>query len=229
MCADGRPGPALDFQGVGQTQHGGFYFIRGQGGVAQQPALLLRFARVQTAEAGQLHAGSGGLADGFFLGPSGFQQAGDLQPARRQFGGDHRAQILADGVVHDRPASGIQLAHGPDMRVVMAVLHKARQRQLQRLRSVAVHHAARIGKGLYQFGGQHHVPHAQSGVEGLAERADVERALILVQALHARRGLPVVMELAVVVILDDPLAFCAAQLINSRRRSSGNVAPVGYW
>jgi len=72
---------------------------------------------------------------------------------------------------------------------------------------VAVHHAAGIGKGLHQRRGQHHVPHAQAGVEGLAEGADVERALILVQALHAGSGFAVVVKLAVVVILDDPFAF----------------------
>ena len=169
--------------------------------------MFLLLAGVQTAQAGKLYARAGRLANGFFLRPAIAQQAGDLQSAGRAQGGNDAVQMLADRVEHAGAAPGIQLAHGPDMGVVMAVFHKARQGQLQDLRCVTVHHAARIGEGFDQFVGQYHVAHSQPRVEGLAEGADVERALVLVQALYAGGRLPVVVKLAVVVIFDDPFAL----------------------
>ncbi|KAG1257555.1 hypothetical protein G6F66_014683 [Rhizopus arrhizus] len=79
-------------------------------------------------------------------------------------------------------------------------------RQLQDLRRVPVQEAARIGKGADQLGGQRNVAHPQARIERLAEGADIERALILVQALHAGRRQALVVELAVVIVFDDPLA-----------------------
>ncbi len=92
------------------------------------------------------------------------------------------------------------------MGIVVAVFHEAGQRQLQNLRRMAVHDAARLGEGLDQFRRQGHVAHAQAGVQGLAERAQVDGALVSVQALHAGRGQAVVVEFAVVIVLQDPLA-----------------------
>ena len=169
--------------------------------------MFLLLAGVQPAEPGELYARAGCLADGFFLAAAGVQQAGNLQPAGRGQGGDDTVQVLAYGVEHDGSALGIQLAHGPHMGVVMPVFHKPRQGQLQDLRCVAVHDAARTGKGFDQLPGQHDVAQPQPGGEGFAEGADVDSPLILVQALDAGGRLSVVVKLAVVVILDDPFAF----------------------
>ena len=93
------------------------------------------------------------------------------------------------------------------MGVVVAVFHKAGQCQLQDLWRVTIHDAARVSERLDQLGGQNHVAHSQPGVERFAKGPQVDRALVLVQALHAGGRLPVVMKLAVVVVFDDPLAL----------------------
>ncbi|MNG07074.1 hypothetical protein D3C84_903610 [compost metagenome] len=93
------------------------------------------------------------------------------------------------------------------MGVVVTVFHEACQGQLKDLRCVAVHDAARVGEGLDQFERQHHVTHPQPRIEGFAEGAEINRALVFVQALHACGRQPVVVELAVIVVLNDPLAM----------------------
>ncbi|MNH05052.1 hypothetical protein D3C79_643650 [compost metagenome] len=136
--------------------------------------------------------------------------------------------MLANGLDQARPASGVEFAHGSHMGVVVAVVHEARQGQLQDLRRVSVDNAARRTERRHQLRWQHHVADAQAGIEGLAEGADVEGALVAVQALHAGGRQAVVVELAVVVVLDDPLAVfrCPVDQLQAPLQAQGRARGI---
>ncbi|MCY1524197.1 hypothetical protein D9M68_591220 [compost metagenome] len=162
--------------------------------------------------------------DGLLFRPSALQQAGDLQPARRPRGRRNAAEMPAYRLQQRLPASRIELAHRTHVRVVVAIFHETRQRQLKDLRRVAVHDAARAGERAEQLLRQGHVSHPEARIERLAEGAQVDRPLVPVQALHARGRQAVVVEFAVVVVLDDPLAVRrgpAGQLQAARQRQRG--------
>lgn len=86
----------------------------------------------------------------------------------------------------------------------MAAGDEARQGQLRQRGVVPVLQGAGDGHRRHQRRRQDHVADAQAGKQRLGERADVERPLVGVQALHAGGGPAGVVELAVVVVLDDP-------------------------
>ncbi|MNG14973.1 hypothetical protein D3C84_987680 [compost metagenome] len=71
---------------------------------------------------------------------------------------------------------------------------------------MAVHDAARKGERFDQLVRQYHITHAQAGVEGLAEGAQIDCSLVLVQTLDAGGRQAVVVKFAVVVVLDNPLS-----------------------
>ena len=68
---------------------------------------------------------------------------------------------------------------------------------------------------------------SQPGKEHLAEGADVKNASTSIQAFERRRRKTAMMELAVVIVLDDPGALAIAQSSNASLRSIGNVIPRG--
>ncbi len=86
----------------------------------------------------------------------------------------------------------------------MAAGDEARQGQLRQRGVVPVLQGAGDGHRRHQRRRQDHAADAQAGKQRLGERADVERPLVGVQALHAGGGPAGVVELAVVVVLDDP-------------------------
>src|SRR5690554_5594075 len=132
--------------------------------------------------------------------------------------------MLSNGIKNDFSPSRIQLTHGAHMGVVVAILHKPCQGQLENLWRVAVHNASCIGKGTDQLLRQGHVSHSEPGVECLTESAEIDGSVILVQALDACGWQAIVVKLTIVVVLDNPAAVFsspASQIEPAFQRQSG--------
>ena len=99
---------------------------------------------------------------------------------------------------------GIDATHRAHIGAEMPPFDEARQRQLRDGCAVPVQQGPRHRHGRHELGRQDHVTDAQARKQRLGEGADVDRPIVRVEPLHAGRGLARVVELAVVVVLDDP-------------------------
>src|SRR5262249_39778750 len=99
---------------------------------------------------------------------------------------------------------GVKRSHPAQVAREITLRHEALHRFLDRDRRRRKGCAHDAGKTFGDEAGQDEISKPQPGKEDLAEGSGVKNASTAIQALERRRGKTAVMELAIVVVFDDP-------------------------
>ena len=132
------------------------------------------------------------------------KRAGDVETGRRARSIEQPAERAVGRVVKGLVALAIDVAHAAQMRGEMALLDEGREHRLDARR-----HALQEGAG-YPLEDRHQrfrgkiEAEPQRREHRLREGADIDHALGMVGALQRRQRPPVIAELAVIIVLDDP-------------------------
>ena len=162
-------------------------------------AAIAEEVQVTDLDQDALLTGEGGQAVGIQALRAVHPEAGAAVGGRRA----HHRQMALDGVTHQQEATLHHLVHLIDQAVVVAPGDEQPHRTLIVGRRMAQHQAAQ-GAGLSNQGRvRDHVAQAQTGGEGLGEAADIDDALVAVEALERGCRVVGVVALALVVVLDD--------------------------
>src|SRR5258707_11485739 len=146
----------------------------------------------------------------------------------------HIGADMTAGVPRQRPGERVALLpvhepHAADMRGEITLAHELRDHRLVQARRLAVDQVARRDISLQQRLGHHGVADAQTREQRLVEGADIDHALVLVQALQRGERPAGVAELAGVVVLDDEGPALRAHAMSANRRAIDKTTPVGNW
>ena len=118
--------------------------------------------------------------------------------------GDPFAEMLAAELYEVRLAARVEPAHPLEVRREITLLDEVVDGCLQDERRELAGDADRLVEGIRQFARHDQVADAERRDQRLAEAADVDDAVRMIEAAQRRNGAAAEPVLAVVVVLDDP-------------------------
>ena len=114
------------------------------------------------------------------------------------------ADRLAQHLQHDVLSFAVEAAHPPQVRGIGAAMHEFCEHHLLKDRDMPVDHRSGARKIERQVRWHYDESESERRQQRLGEGPDIDDAAIAISALHGGRRLASIMEIAVVIVLENP-------------------------